>query len=80
MLQILEIYYYRNGRLFVWECTIDPDDWVEWQPRAKKEKSNDSDSEDDINVEKILEKTEKQKAYAEQKLLESGNNIYCVIL
>ncbi|XP_012232202.1 periodic tryptophan protein 2 homolog [Linepithema humile] len=61
----------KNGRLFVWECTIDPDDWVEWQPLAKREKSNDSDSEDDIDVEKILEKTEQQKAYAEQKLLES---------
>lgn len=63
----------------MWECTIDPDDWVEWQPPAKKEKSNDSDSEDDIDVEKILEKTEKQKAYAEQKLLESGNIFYTIL-
>ncbi|XP_029169932.1 periodic tryptophan protein 2 homolog [Nylanderia fulva] len=65
----------KNGRLFVWECTIDPDDWVEWQPPAKKEKSNDSesDSEDDIDIDKIIEKTEKQKARAERKLLESDD-------
>ncbi|XP_072746564.1 periodic tryptophan protein 2 homolog [Anoplolepis gracilipes] len=65
----------KNGRLCVWECTLEPDDWVEWQPPAKKEKSKDSnsDSEDDIDIEKIIERTEKQKARAERKLLESGN-------
>lgn len=66
----------------MWECTIDPDDWVEWQPPAKKEKSKDSesDSEDDINIEKIIEKTEKQKARAEHKLLESGGEIFYILL
>ncbi|KMQ93304.1 periodic tryptophan protein 2-like protein [Lasius niger] len=65
----------KNGRLCVWECTLEPDDWVEWQPPAKKEKSKDSesDSEDDIDIEKIIERTEKQKARAECKLLESDD-------
>lgn len=71
-------FFYRNGRLCVWECTLEPDDWVEWQPPAKKEKTEDSesDSEDDIDVEKIIEQTEKQKARAERKLLRSGDNIF----
>lgn len=64
--------FYRNGRLCIWECTIEPNDLVEWEPPAKKEKPKDSDSEDDINVERIIERSEKQKARAERKLLESG--------
>ncbi|GAB1865194.1 Periodic tryptophan protein 2-like protein [Camponotus japonicus] len=65
----------KNGRLCVWECTLEPDDWVEWQPPAKKEKTkgSESDSEDDIDIEKIIERTEKQKARAERKLLESDD-------
>ncbi|RLU14873.1 hypothetical protein DMN91_012760 [Ooceraea biroi] len=65
----------KNGRLFVWDCTIDPDDLVPLEPPQKKGKTEDSDSEDDINVEKIIEKTEKQKAYAERKLLESDTSM-----
>ncbi|KYM98308.1 Periodic tryptophan protein 2 like protein, partial [Cyphomyrmex costatus] len=58
----------KNGRVCIWECTLESDDWVEWEPPSKKEKPKDSDSEDDI-VDKIIEKTEKQKARAEKKLL-----------
>lgn len=76
----LECYFYRNGRLCVWECTLEPDDWVEWQPPAKKEKTKDSDSEDDIDTEKIIERTEKQKARAERNLLESGDKIFHILL
>lgn len=72
--------FYRNGRVCVWECTLEPDDWVEWEPPSKKERSKDSDSEDDIDIEKILEKTEKQKAYAEHKLLDSGEEKFFIIL
>lgn len=68
--------FYRNGRLCIWECTINPDDLVEWEPPVKKERLKDSDSEDDIDVEKVVEKTEKQKARAERKLLESSENFF----
>lgn len=62
----------------MWECTLEPDDWVEWQPPAKKGKSEDSesDSEDDIDTEKIIERTIKQQARAERKLLEPGEIFY----
>ncbi|KYM87794.1 Periodic tryptophan protein 2 like protein [Atta colombica] len=63
----------KNGRVCVWECTLEPDDLVEWEPPSKKEKPKDSDSEDDIDIEKVIEKTEKQKAYAEKKLLDSDD-------
>jgi len=76
----LEDFFYRNGRVCIWECTLEPDDWVEWEPPSKKEKSKDSDSEDDIDIEKIVEKTEKQKAHAERKLLDSGNENFFTIL
>lgn len=78
----MECYFYRNGRLCVWECTLEPDDWVEWQPPAKKEKTkgSESDNEDDIDIEKIIERTEKQKAHAERKLLESGDKIFHILL
>lgn len=71
--------FYRNGRLCIWECSIDPDDLVEWKPVAKKGKLADSDSEDDIDTENIIEKTEKQKASAERKLLQSSKNISVLI-
>lgn len=74
-LYIFENFFYRNGRVCVWECTLEPDDWIEWEPPSKKERSKDSDSEDDIDIEKIIEKTEKQKAHAERKLLNTGNEI-----
>ncbi|KAK2581778.1 hypothetical protein KPH14_002256 [Odynerus spinipes] len=60
----------RNGQLCVWECTIDPDDLVEWEPPTKKVKNTDSDDEDDIDPEKAIEKTEKQKKNLERKLVQ----------
>ncbi|XP_046624301.1 periodic tryptophan protein 2 homolog [Neodiprion virginianus] len=51
----------RNGQLCVWECSIDPDALTPWQPIAKKQKPQESESEDDIDFDKALEKTEKQK-------------------
>lgn len=68
-------FFHRNGRLFVWECTIEPDDWVEWEPSAKKDKTEDSESEDDIDVEKAIERTEKQKTRTDV-LLELGATKY----
>lgn len=70
---IFDNLFYRNGRLCIWECTLEPDEWVEWEPPSKKEKPKDSDSEDDIDLEKVVERTEKQKAHAERKLLESDD-------
>jgi len=69
---------YRNGRLFIWDCTIEPEDLVKWEPPRKKEKIENSDSEDDINIADIIEKTERQKAYVERKLLESSKKIFYI--
>ncbi|KAG7196594.1 hypothetical protein KM043_013084 [Ampulex compressa] len=55
----------RNGQLCVWECTIDPEDLVLWQPPAKRGKPEESDSEDDVDLEKVIEKTEKEKEILE---------------
>ncbi|XP_032665504.1 periodic tryptophan protein 2 homolog [Odontomachus brunneus] len=46
----------RNGRTCIWECTIDPDDLVQWNPPLKKRRPMDSDSEDDIDISKAIEK------------------------
>lgn len=62
----------RNGQLCVWECTIDPEDLVPWEPPAKK-KQKDSDSEDDIDLDKAIEKTDKQAKAYERKLQKSRN-------
>jgi len=51
---------------------------VKWEPPRKKQKIENSDSEDDINIEDIIEKTEKQKAYLERKLLESSEQIFYI--
>ncbi|XP_014478920.1 PREDICTED: periodic tryptophan protein 2 homolog [Dinoponera quadriceps] len=45
----------KNGRICIWECTIDPDDLVDWKPRIKKRKPVDSDSEDDVDTKKAIE-------------------------
>lgn len=71
-------FFHRNGRLLIWECTIEPDDWVEWKPPAKKAK--DSDSEDDIDVEKAVERTEKQKARTEDLLELSNKSFYITFI
>lgn len=62
----------KNGQLCVWECTIDPEDLVPWEPPAKK-KQKDSDSEDDIDLDKAIEKTDKQAKAYERKLQKSRN-------
>ncbi|KAJ8675269.1 hypothetical protein QAD02_011055 [Eretmocerus hayati] len=51
----------RNGQLCVWECTIEPSDLVVFEPVVKKAKVADSDSEDDVDLDRALEQTEKQK-------------------
>ncbi|XP_063980144.1 periodic tryptophan protein 2 homolog isoform X2 [Diachasmimorpha longicaudata] len=52
----------KNGHLCVWECSLEPEDLVIYEPPIKREKPReDSDSEDDVDLEKALEKTDKQK-------------------
>ncbi|XP_034948808.1 periodic tryptophan protein 2 homolog [Chelonus insularis] len=46
----------KNGHLCLWECSIEPDDLIAYEPSKKKEKPNDSDSEDDVDLEKAIEK------------------------
>ncbi|CAK9809708.1 Periodic tryptophan protein 2 homolog [Anthophora quadrimaculata] len=62
----------RNGRLCIWECAIDPEDLVPLgSPPAKRDKQTDSDEEDDVDIEKAIEKTDKQ-AKAEERNLEQS--------
>ncbi|CAK9804620.1 Periodic tryptophan protein 2 homolog [Anthophora plagiata] len=62
----------RNGRLCIWECAIDPEDLVPLGlPPVKKDKQTDSDEEDDVDIEKAIEKTDKQ-AKAEERNLEQS--------
>ncbi|XP_076646677.1 periodic tryptophan protein 2 homolog isoform X2 [Halictus rubicundus] len=59
----------RNGQLCVWECTIDPDDLVLWEPSAKRrQRKEDSDVEDDVDLDKVVERTEKQAKARERNL------------
>lgn len=59
----------RNGQLCVWECTIDPEDLILWEPPAKKDKAKeDSDTEDDIDIEKTIERTDKQAKAHERNM------------
>ncbi|XP_076749162.1 periodic tryptophan protein 2 homolog [Xylocopa sonorina] len=65
----------RNGQLCLWECTIDPEDLVpEEQPAPKKGKKTDSDEEDDVDIEKAIEKTDKQAKAHERNLQRSENS------
>ncbi|XP_043268384.1 periodic tryptophan protein 2 homolog isoform X2 [Venturia canescens] len=57
----------RNGQLCIWECTIEPEDMVVWQPPIKREKPKESDSEDDVDLDKAVEKTDKQMKRAERR-------------
>ncbi|XP_053995438.1 periodic tryptophan protein 2 homolog [Hylaeus anthracinus] len=62
----------RNGQLCIWECTIDAEDLVPWEPPAKKDKQQtDSDVEDDVDLEKAVERTEKQNKAHERSLKKS---------
>ncbi|GLV37986.1 uncharacterized protein CBL_07783 [Carabus blaptoides fortunei] len=61
----------RNGQACVWECSIDPTDLVPYDPtvKRKKQKLKDaSDSEDDIDTEKIIERSEEELAKALEKV------------
>lgn len=65
---------YRNGQLCIWECTIDAEDLVPWEPPVKKDKQQtDSDIEDDVDIEKAIEKTDKQTKAYERNLQKSRN-------
>lgn len=64
---------YRNGQLCVWECTIDPEDLIPLEPPAKKDKAKDSDTEDDIDIEKTIERTDKQARAHERNMQLSRN-------
>lgn len=58
----------KNGHLRIWECSIEPEDLVLYEPSKKRgKKSNDSDSEDDVDLDRAIEKTEKQKQRQEKK-------------
>lgn len=46
---------------------------MQWEPRSKRDKHEDSDIEDDINVEKVIEKTDKQAEAYEHSLQQSRN-------
>ncbi|XP_043259582.1 periodic tryptophan protein 2 homolog [Colletes gigas] len=62
----------RNGQLCIWDCTIDAEDLVPWEPPVKKDKRHpDSDIEDDVDIEKVLERTEKQTKAYERNLQKS---------
>ncbi|XP_014211564.1 periodic tryptophan protein 2 homolog [Copidosoma floridanum] len=64
----------RNGHLQLWDCSLEPSDLV-YEPLGKKIKPNDSDSEDDVDLNKVLEKTEKQKKISENKPSDDEENI-----
>lgn len=53
----------RDGHFCVWECSIAPEDLSLYETPAKKSKLTDdvSDEEDDVQLDKALESTEKQK-------------------
>ncbi|XP_015187730.1 PREDICTED: periodic tryptophan protein 2 homolog [Polistes dominula] len=57
----------RNGQVAYWQCSIDPKDLVHWKPIKKKRKI-DSDNEDDVDLDKIIEKTDKQLRNTERRL------------
>ncbi|XP_015588288.1 periodic tryptophan protein 2 homolog [Cephus cinctus] len=51
----------RNGYLCVWECALDPEEFTPWQPSEKRNKPADSDSDDDVDLQRALEKPAKQR-------------------
>ncbi|XP_058810769.1 periodic tryptophan protein 2 homolog [Phymastichus coffea] len=64
----------KNGHLCIWECTIEPDDLELYIPDEKKVKI-ESDSEDDIDVNKILEQTDKEKKNSEKTLMDEADQL-----
>ncbi|XP_078051727.1 periodic tryptophan protein 2 homolog isoform X1 [Augochlora pura] len=63
----------RNGQLCVWDCTINADDLVPWDPPSKR-RQRDSDEEDDVDLDKAIEKTEKQTKTRERNLRRSEDS------
>ncbi|XP_012279845.1 periodic tryptophan protein 2 homolog [Orussus abietinus] len=46
----------RNGHLCVWECNMDPNELVSFQPPVKKSKRNtESDAEDNVDLDRAIE-------------------------
>ena len=65
----------------IWECTIDPEDLMPVEePPTKRDKKTDSDEEDDVNIEKTIEKTDKQAKAYEDSLLKKSRNFLLIIL
>ncbi|KAI4482008.1 hypothetical protein M0804_009027 [Polistes exclamans] len=61
----------RYGQVCYWQCTIDPKDLVPWNPPIKKKRRKiDSDIEDDVDLDKAIEKTKKQFETSENKLFQ----------
>ncbi|XP_043502208.1 periodic tryptophan protein 2 homolog [Polistes fuscatus] len=59
----------KNGQVCCWQCTIDPKDLVLWKPPIKKKRRKiDSDNEDDVDLDKVIEKTENLLKTSETKL------------
>lgn len=54
---------------------IDPEDLVVWQPPIKKEKPKESDSEDDVDLEKAVEQTAKQKKQVRQRVKDNSGTV-----
>lgn len=64
----------------IWECTIDPEDLMPSNvPPIKRGKRTDSDEEDDVNIEKAIEKTDKQIKAHERDLLKSSNFSFIIL-
>lgn len=50
------------------------------EPPTKRDKKTDSDEEDDVNIEKTIEKTDKQAKAYEDSLLKKSRNFLLIIL
>ncbi|XP_011298217.1 periodic tryptophan protein 2 homolog [Fopius arisanus] len=55
----------RNGHLCIWECSLEPQDLTLYEPpplkREKQKLDSGSESEDDVDLEKAIEKIDKQR-------------------
>ena len=52
----------------IWECDLEPEDLKPPEPPVKKGRIEESDSEDDVDLDKAVEKTDKEKKQAERRL------------
>ncbi|KAI4500100.1 hypothetical protein M0802_004970 [Mischocyttarus mexicanus] len=60
----------KNGQVCFWQCNINPDDLVHYDPPIKKKRKVDSDNEDDVDLDKAIEKNENQLLATEYKLFQ----------